>query len=73
MGLSPILVKETATIIKDINRESSVTILLIEQNAKMALSIADYAYILEAGRLVKEGDAQDMINDEDIKKAYLGG
>jgi len=73
MGLSPILVKETATIIKDINRESSVTILLIEQNAKMALSIADYAYILEAGRLVKEGDAQGMINDEEVKKAYLGG
>jgi len=72
IGLSPILVKETATIIKDINRESSVTILLIEQNAKMALSIADYAYVLEAGRLVNEGDAKGMINDEEIKKAYLG-
>ena len=73
IGLSPILVKETATIVKDINRESGVTILLIEQNAKMALSIASYAYILEAGRLVNEGDAQGMINEEEIRKAYLGG
>ena len=73
IGLSPILVRETATIIKDINKENNVTILLIEQNVRMALAIADYAYVLETGRLVKEGNAKDMINDDEVKKAYLGG
>lgn len=73
LGLSPLLVQETARIIRDINQDSKVTILLIEQNAKMALSLADYAYVLESGCLVQEGAAKDMINDERIRMAYLGG
>jgi len=73
LGLSPLMVQETARIIRDINKENRVTILLIEQNAMMALALADYAYVLESGRLVQEGVAGEMISDESIKKAYLGG
>lgn len=71
MGLSPLLVSEIFDIIQEINKQG-VTILLVEQNAKKALSIANRAYVLETGRIVKEDDAQALLHDESIKKAYLG-
>ena len=71
MGLSPLLVSEIFDIIKVIN-ESGTTVLLVEQNAKKALSIADRAYVLETGNITLSGDAKDLINDESGKKAYLG-
>ena len=71
MGLSPLLVSEIFDIIKVIN-ESGTTVLLVEQNAKKALSIADRAYVLETGNITRSGDAKDLINDESVKKAYLG-
>lgn len=72
MGLAPILVREIFKIIKELN-ESGITILLVEQNAKMALSIADYAYVLETGKVVLEGTGQDLSESDEIQKAYLGG
>jgi len=72
MGLSPLLVKEIFHIIKDINSQG-VTVLLVEQNAKMALGIADMAYVLETGKIVMSGTGEELLNSEDIKKAYLGG
>ncbi|MBC8536199.1 ABC transporter ATP-binding protein [Feifania hominis] len=71
MGLSPLLVKDIFKIIQELN-QSGITILLVEQNAKMALSIADRAYVLETGRIVMEGNAADLLSDEKVKKAYLG-
>ena len=71
MGLSPILVNEIFDIIKEINK-SGTTILLVEQNAKKALSIANRAYVLETGNIVLSGDAKVLMNDDSIKKAYLG-
>ncbi len=71
MGLSPLLVKEVFDIIKSMH-ESGITVLLVEQNAKMALSIADRAYVLETGNIAMSGDAKDLLNDERVKKAYLG-
>lgn len=71
MGLSPLLVSEIFDIIKSIN-ESGTTVLLVEQNAKKALSIANRAYVLETGNIVIEGGAKDLMNDDSIKKAYLG-
>ena len=71
MGLSPLLVKEIFSIIKEVNK-MGITILLVEQNAKMALSISDRAYVLETGKITIEGPAQDLLNDERVKKAYLG-
>lgn len=71
MGLSPLLVSEIFDIIKVIN-ESGTPVLLVEQNAKKALSIADRAYVLETGNITLSGDAKDLINDESVKKAYLG-
>lgn len=71
MGLSPILVQEIFDIIKDINK-NGVTVLLVEQNAKVALSIADYGYVIETGKVVLEGPAKDLLNNENVKKAYLG-
>ena len=72
MGLSPLLVKEIFRIIKDINKQGT-TIFLVEQNAKMALEIANRAYVLENGKIVLEGTGEELMNSEDIKKAYLGG
>lgn len=72
MGLSPLLVKEIFDIIKTIN-EDGVSILLVEQNAKMALAIADRAYVLETGRITMTGTGQELSNSEEVKKAYLGG
>ena len=71
MGLSPIFVNEIFDIIKEVSA-SGTTVLLVEQNAKKALSIADRAYVLETGRIVLEGNANDLLNDDSIKKAYLG-
>lgn len=71
MGLSPIFVNEIFNIIQDVNKDG-VTVLLVEQNARKALSIANRAYVLETGSISKEGDAKDLLNDEDIRKAYLG-
>ena len=71
MGLSPLLVKEIFEIIKEVNK-SGVTVLLVEQNAKMALSISDRAYVLETGKIAMEGNAKELMQDEAIKKAYLG-
>lgn len=71
MGLSPILVSEIFDIIQSI-RETGTTVLLVEQNAKKALAIADRAYVLETGKIVLSGNASDLINDESVKKAYLG-
>ena len=71
MGLSPKLVKEIFSIIRKLH-EQGITILLVEQNAKMALSIADRAYVLETGRIAMEGDAKELLNNEQVRKAYLG-
>lgn len=71
MGLSPLLVSEIFDIIKELQK-SGITILLVEQNAKMALSVADRAYVLENGKITISGLARDMLNDERVKKAYLG-
>ncbi len=71
MGLSPLLVSEIFAIIKELQKDG-ITILLVEQNAKMALSIADRAYVLENGRISMSGDANELLNDDRVKKAYLG-
>lgn len=71
MGLSPLLVSEIFDIIQSINK-SGTTVLLVEQNAKKALSIANRAYVLETGKIVLEGDAKELMNNDQIKKAYLG-
>ncbi len=72
MGLSPLLVKEIFNIIRDVN-QSGVTVLLVEQNAKKALEIANRAYVLETGSIAMEGDADELANDEKVRRAYLGG
>ncbi|MGI6552379.1 MAG: ABC transporter ATP-binding protein [Clostridia bacterium] len=72
MGLAPILVQEIFSIIKEIN-QAGTTILLVEQNAHMALSVAHQAYVLETGRVVMQGLAKDLAASEEIRKAYLGG
>ena len=71
MGLAPLLVEQIFDIICELNR-AGTTILLVEQNAQMALSIANRAYVLETGSIVKEGDARLLMNDDDVRKAYLG-
>ena len=71
MGLSPLYVNEIFDIIREISK-SGTTILLVEQNAKKALSIADRAYVLETGNIVLDGDAKELMNDDKVKKAYLG-
>ena len=72
MGLAPIIVKEIFTIIKDINKKGT-TVLLVEQNANMALQCANRAYIIKNGEIDTEGDAEALLNDENVKNAYLGG
>lgn len=72
MGLAPLLVKEIFSIIKDIN-QAGATILLVEQNAHMALSIANRAYVLETGKIVLQGSAKELAASEEVRKAYLGG
>ena len=72
MGLAPILVEEIFDIIKSLH-EQGTTILLVEQNAQMALSVADRAYVLETGNVTMSGKASDLANDDRVRKAYLGG
>ena len=72
MGLAPILVQQIFNIIEDMNKQGT-TILLVEQNAQMALSVANRAYVLETGRITISGDASELARSEEIKKAYLGG
>ena len=72
MGLAPILVKEIFNIIKDINAKGT-TVLLVEQNARMALSIAHRAYVMETGNIVMSGTGKELSESEEIQKAYLGG
>ncbi len=72
MGLAPLLVKEIFNIIQEIN-QSGTTVLLVEQNAHMALSIAHRAYVLETGRIALAGSAKELANSEEVRKAYLGG
>ena len=72
LGLSPLLVKEIFTIIKRLNKEQGVTMLLVEQNAKVALDVADYGYVMELGRIVIDGDAEELKNSKDIQEFYLG-
>ena len=72
MGLAPLLVQEIFSIIKEINRNGT-TILLIEQNARMALQTAHRAYVIETGSIVLSGTGSELIESDDIKKAYLGG
>jgi branched-chain amino acid transport system ATP-binding protein len=72
MGLSPLLVEQIFTIIRDIN-DQGVSILLVEQNAQMALSIADRAYVLETGQIVMQGPAQELLHNDLVIEAYLGG
>ena len=71
MGLSPIMVNEIFSIIQEVS-DSGTTVLLVEQNAKKALAIADRGYVLETGKIVLEGKASDLLNDDSVKKAYLG-
>ncbi|HVJ49127.1 ABC transporter ATP-binding protein [Desulfitobacterium sp.] len=72
MGLAPILVKQIFSIIQEINK-TGTTVLLVEQNAHMALSIADRAYVLETGKIVLSGSANELESSEEVRKAYLGG
>ncbi|MBP2632799.1 MAG: Fe(3+)-transporting ATPase [Firmicutes bacterium] len=72
MGLAPLLVKEIFSIVKEIN-QTGTTVLLVEQNANMALSIANKAYVLETGRITLSGDAKKLAASEEVRKAYLGG
>ncbi|MBN2260043.1 MAG: ABC transporter ATP-binding protein [Clostridiales bacterium] len=71
LGLAPLIVKDIFNIIRKIN-SLGVTILLIEQNAKVALEISDYGYVMETGNIVLEGKGKDLLEDENVKKAYLG-
>jgi branched-chain amino acid transport system ATP-binding protein len=71
MGLAPVLVQQIFDIIKELNK-AGVTILLVEQNAQMALSVAHRGYVLETGKVAMRADAQDLLNNDEVKKAYLG-
>ncbi|MDQ7069875.1 MAG: ATP-binding cassette domain-containing protein, partial [Rhodobacterales bacterium] len=72
LGLSPLLVKEIFAIIKRLNKEQGVTMLLVEQNAKVALDVADYGYVMEIGRIVMADDADTLAASKDIQEFYLG-
>jgi len=73
LGLAPIIVRQIFDIIRQINSESKTTILLVEQNANLALQIANKGYVMETGKIRLSGDAKELLNNDDIKKAYLGG
>ncbi len=72
LGLSPLLVKEIFAIIRRLNKEQNVTMMLVEQNAKVALEVADYGYVMELGRIVMAGDAKKLMESKDIQEFYLG-
>jgi branched-chain amino acid transport system ATP-binding protein len=73
IGLSPILVAEVAKIIRDINKQRGIGILLVEQNARVALKLASRGYILETGKLALQGNCEDLIDNDEVKRCYLGG
>ncbi|MCR9255573.1 MAG: ABC transporter ATP-binding protein [Alphaproteobacteria bacterium] len=73
MGLSPLLVQEVFSIIRKLNEDLGITILLVEQNAKMALGVASFGYIMEQGKIVLDGSAAELMDNEDVKEFYLGG
>jgi branched-chain amino acid transport system ATP-binding protein len=73
MGLSPLLVKEVFEIIRNINKEQGITMLLVEQNANMALHSANYGFVMESGKVVLDGTAEELLNNEDMKEFYLAG
>jgi len=73
MGLSPLLVKEVFGIIRNINKEQGITMLLVEQNANMALHSANYGYVMESGKIVLDGTGEELLNNEDMKEFYLAG
>jgi len=72
LGLAPLLVQEIFRIIKRINQEQGATILVVEQNANVALGIADYGYIMEGGKIVLEGEVDRLVDNEDVREFYLG-
>ena len=72
LGLSPLIVKEIIDIVKKLNEEEGIAILLVEQNANLALSISQYAYVLENGAIAVKGKPSQLINDERIKRSYIG-
>jgi branched-chain amino acid transport system ATP-binding protein len=72
MGLSPVMVEEIASIITTINQQG-ISILLVEQNAAVALQLATRGYVIETGRIALSGDRDEMLNEDKVKKAYLGG
>jgi branched-chain amino acid transport system ATP-binding protein len=72
LGLSPLLVQEISRVIKDINKSRKLTILLVEQDVQLALSLADWGYIIENGRIVGQGEARELLCSEEVKEAYLG-
>lgn len=72
LGLAPLIIKDIFKIIQTINAEEGITVLLIEQNANMALKIADYGYVMETGHITLEGPGQKLLTDESVKEAYLG-
>ena len=72
MGVAPIVVKEIFQVIKNINKQLGTTIFLVEQNAKMALSIANRGYVLETGKIILEGSTEELKQSEEVKRAYLG-
>jgi branched-chain amino acid transport system ATP-binding protein len=71
-GLAPLVVKEIFAVMRDINREQQVTILLVEQNAAMALKLADHAHLLETGTIVRSGASRELMDDDAVRRAYLG-
>ena len=73
MGLAPLLVQEVFAIIQRLNKDLGITMLLVEQNANMALSVADFGYIMESGKIVLDGTRAELANNEDVKEFYLGG
>ena len=73
MGLAPLLMLDVFEILREINKEDGTTILLVEQNARLALQFANRGYVIEAGNLVLEGNSEDLLTDPEVKKAYLGG
>jgi branched-chain amino acid transport system ATP-binding protein len=72
LGLAPIVIDQIYDVIQRLNSELKLTVLLVEQNAQRALGIADYGYIIERGRIVLDGDAAALVNNEDVKEFYLG-
>ncbi|MEO8447393.1 MAG: ABC transporter ATP-binding protein, partial [bacterium] len=72
LGIAPILVKNIFEKIVALSREAGLTILLVEQNANIALSVADYGYVMETGEIILEGDAKSLAQNEEVRKAYLG-